>query len=389
MSKITLKQFHYLKSLTPFITRRNLKDFNALKYALLDHIKSICATNGRKLMPKTWKAVDRMCFLATDRGFFEASPQYFAKEFKVGESTIENLLSFLREHGVFTKVNLPAEDHNGLGNPVHIFKCHPYYSSICSFLRLNEKANQSSNEKAEKAEIPSPTRIEGVSEGATISLPVFNTDKENQSNVLQSNVPTNVAVNRSKIKIVKYVPKIINEKFAHLFGDDLKCIWNRVTMAFKSIKQCMLNLEIKYFLGEEIIQRLYKLVKEKNRTGEKMSLDDMCKFTYVTARETFYNYCAEIHMETYEEDQERHEMKREEQFELAKEEISYLEKECLRNHPHACYERLKEYVLGKIKETFELLRKDDIEKLESGYLIYSSQRSMIRAYYERKKVKLA
>jgi hypothetical protein len=352
--KITSEQFDYLKQLQPIIHHTGKNAMKELKYSLMDTIER--AFKGTVLKGSTRDALEEMCFLAKERGFVHTSPRYLNKKCGVGESTIYTKLKMLIQDGVLYKRNFSSKEHNGNGCGIYFFVDHPNFAQINSFLHLVEKADK----KAENAEIPCESKEEETLNLPTISLPKLKIkDIDLQSTVPQSANP-----------IIQYVPKEINTLYAGIFSFRLRNVWQKVTQAFKSIKQTLLDRMDLITIGTNVIKRLLQKWKEHQRDGRDMPVDQMCAFVYVSARESFYNTLAEIHMQDLPEIEEMRDL-RLEHFEEAKREIPYLEDTFLKRCPYASPDIIKTSILGDIPKIFPLLLDYDIGELYRNYWLYS------------------
>jgi hypothetical protein len=366
--KISTEEFNFLCGLAPFVPETDQKSF---KHALLRRVERVFGDKWHNLSEKTRQAIDYICFLAIDRGFIYASPDHIAQKHGIGKSTVYDALKVLREEGILYKANRCSRKQNGLGCPIHFFTIHPYFERICQVLKLDWKTERNAGRKAEVGQNASETRDSGVLEVATYSEPTH--DQEGQTNDTQSNVT----------RIIKYVPKSINQLYAHIFGERLRHVWVKIKQAWKSIKQSMLTEDDLFSIARNVIQNLLRRWKDRMKRGEDMSVDEMCAFAYKSARESFYNAMAEMYMEVYDETVEEYLLEKERQFELAKREIACLEKYYVWEHPEARYEDMVRHVLKELKEVFPYLDRNDLAHFEENYSLYSRQYEILRDYYRR------
>lgn len=378
--KISSKEFDYLTSLDPVLPKDDRKGYKSLKYALMDTVEGVFGDRWHNLKEGTRQAIEYICFLSLDRGFAFPSPEHLRKKFGIGVSTVYRNMEPLIESGVVIRRNFSSKKHNGCGNAIYIFTNHPMFEQISNYLCLDEKANENANEKADEAEIPHESKEVGVLRAPTLPLPTHY-QKQKHNNDIHINVLPDSRSTEIK-RIVKYVPKVINDLYANIFGESLRNIWVKIAQAFKTIKHSILGREDLYHFGKIIIQHLFSKRKELLRKGREMSLDDMCAYVYKTAIETFYNAMAEVYMETYEQDMETYYSEKADQLDQAISVIPVIEDQYVKDNPYACFERVVSEVVKLIKVYFPLLDRNDIEYLENSYTLFSGQREMVREYYE-------
>ncbi|MDX8367819.1 hypothetical protein [Cytobacillus sp. IB215665] len=91
-------------------------------------------------------------------------------------------------------------------------------------------------------------------------------------------------LNTRSFKYIKFVPKIVNQKYASLFQHDLRKIWTRVTSACKQAKRTFSDVRIsktdKNEIGLVAIDSLYRYIVERNKKNETMPLDEQCSIVY-------------------------------------------------------------------------------------------------------------
>lgn len=395
--KITTKEFDYLTQLEPYIPQTNKEARKALKYTLLDTIESVFGDKWFNLRDKTRQAIEYICFLSIDRGFVYASPDHISTKYGIARSTVYEALKVLREEGLLFKANRSSRKQNGLGCSVHFFTMHPYFAHINSYLSLGWKANEKADRKPEKAQIPCGSKVEGSQNSPTLSL----TTSLPQKMDIQSNVPAN----RAK-SIVKYVPKEINQLYAGIFGFRLRFVWQKITQAWKTINQSILSRHDLIAIGSNVVKRIFQVWKDRMNHNNDMSIDEMCAYAYKTARETFYNTLANIHMQDQSIEEKsiqksiqklnkptvkeptsnvmkKIEMQKEDrlkQFEEAKRNIPLLEQTYLLKEPESSLEQIMKAVLSEIKSMYPLLDRVDISSIEQAYLKHTSQHHLIDDY---------
>lgn len=283
--KITTEEFNYLENLEPYLVKRQRKAFKEFKYTLLRTVEGVFGDKWYNLKDKTRSAVDFICFLSVERGYFYASPYTIAEESGISKSTVYEALKQLRANGVLVKANRTSRKQNGLGTAIHFFTVHPYFDHIREFLNLDWKPNQKADWKAENAEIPCESKVEEPKNLPTYSLPSSLDLKDNMNNHLNDDHETSEeAKSESKQKYFKYVPKSINLRFASIFKNNLVELWKRVSTAYRTAKSAVLDKNDMLQVGVSVLQFLMKKLKEKS-----MSLDEQCAYVFSGAREAFMN----------------------------------------------------------------------------------------------------
>lgn len=256
----------------------------AVKNNLVDEIANTLQEGYYNRREGVKRAIDKMCFLAKEKGFAFASPTYYMDKFGIGKDAIYSIVKAMVEANLVVKCNRSSSKQNGLGCWVIIFRSHPNFEAISSILNLKEKAEPKANQKAEITEnLCVPTDSADNSE-ATFSLPT-NTHSLKE-NVKQLNVEP-IIENKVIKNFVKYVPKAVNEMYANLFGDDLVHIWRKITLAIKKIG-FEFDRETRVEYGMKVLKALFVRVKRGS-----MTLDEMCAYVYTTTRNMVYNELGE------------------------------------------------------------------------------------------------
>lgn len=358
-------------------------------------------TKWFNLSDKTRQAIDYICFLSVEHGYFYASPEHIAKKSGIGKSTVYETLKLMRESGVLFKVNRTSRKQNGLGSPIHFFVNHPYFEHYNSYFAFGWKPEQKADWKAENDEIPCDSKAEQVKNVPT--LPLHSLYQENNidihTNVPQSNQP----------KFVKYVPQEINKKYANIFGIRLRMIWVKITQAWKTINQSTLNRNDLISIGENIIRRIFQLWKQRLHENGDMTIDEMCAFAYKASRDAFYVAIGDLHMEDMPKEKKSisdarqnriktqqktrsevlpdwmHKLKEEQELvkknkQEAKEEIPRLERIYMEMHPDAHIKDVKDAVLNSIKEKYPKLDRVDISEIEQAYSQFTSRKEDYQQY---------
>ncbi|MCR8994628.1 hypothetical protein [Brevibacillus laterosporus] len=416
--KITSLEFDYLTHMKPYVAPNDKNSKKSLKYALIDTVERVFGDMWFNLNEKTRQAIDYICFLSVEHGFFYASPEHIATRSGIGKSTIYKALKLMREFNVLVKVNRSSRKQNGLGCPVHFFTEHPYFQHYNTYLDLKWKPEEKADEKAENVEIPCGSKDEGSEKFSTLPL----TSLHHQKMDLQPNVKTD----SSSKKFIKYVPQEINELYANIFDFRLRNIWQKVTQAWKSIKQSVLQKDDLITIGANICKRIWQIWKERQRSNQDLSVDEMCAFAYKSARETFFHSLASFHMEGYDvEDRSisisrrnastvpnnprneklstkfnkpiprgveagfmnklnKVEQLNKEHLEQAKSEIPTLEDIYLRKCPYASLDMVKKYVLSVLEEKYNHLDAYGKKHLDESYHKYTKQCYLLDEYNRRR-----
>lgn len=399
--KISSLEFDYLANMKPYVAPNDENGKKSLKYVLIDAVERAFGDMWFNLNEKTRQAVDYICFLSVEHGFFYASPEHIATRSSIGKSTIYKALKMMRESNVLVKVNRSSRKQNGLGCPVHFFTEHPYFQHYNTYLDLKWKPEEKANEKAENAEIPCGSKDEDSEKFSTLLL---SSPYQEQKIDIQPNVGTESYIHnldisdKKKTPIIKYVPKEINSLYARTFGFRLRMVWVKITQAFNSIKQSILNRHDLITHGANIIKRLFIVWKDHMRKNSDMTVDEMCAFAYKSARETFFNVLGELHMENMPKEErsiakshskrtvanKTHQKPKEpmsdwmiklqeekeqikQQLMEAKADIPRLEDLYLAINPNSPIDQVKDAVIQSLKEKYALLDRHAISEIEQVY----------------------
>lgn len=305
--KITIDEVNHIMGLPSYV--KNEQQQKEMKFALLDTIQEALSEDWYGLRTKTQQAIQYMCFLSADRGYFYAKPETIAKKCKIGKSTVYGILGTLMDKHLVTKVNRQSRRHNGLGNAVYILTQHPYFESIINYLSIEWKPEWKANWKAEGAETPYESKCNDVKSPPTYSLPTFSTkviksgtykcenteieknthevnktgktvkkiEKEGDGRKNENNV---YDLNEVKVenlsKWYKYVPRTINSIFARTFGDNLVTFWKKVKFGIKYSKPVQ---EIDK--GHEVVLATTVFRNLMNHANYvRMSVDEMSAYIY-------------------------------------------------------------------------------------------------------------
>lgn len=292
--KISSKQFDLLKNIGSCIKKEGV-NAKKLKYALLDSIEEAMGDTWYNLKKSTRDAIDYVCFLSVERGYFYASPKTIAERYGLSKSTVYEAIKTIRDAGLIFKVNRVSRKQNGLGSPVHIFVGHPNFNSILELLGIEWKANQKADWKAENAENPTESSDTSDSETPTYNLPTSSNELNNMfnnqynvtpvENTLESqNNDSGNGKHADKKKWIKYVPNMINKIYANIFGDNLLVLWRKITSVAKTVHCSSFDKNDVLTLGRNVLQFLMN-----NDNFSRMSLDEMCAYVYKSMRDSIYN----------------------------------------------------------------------------------------------------
>ncbi|OME54003.1 hypothetical protein BSK59_15595 [Paenibacillus odorifer] len=343
----------------PCIPLNDKNGYKTLKYSLLDSIEGVFGDKWFNLKDSTRQAIDYICFISLERGFVYASPDHIASRYDIGRSTVYEALKVLREEDILVKANRSSRKQNGLGCAVHFFTIHPYFAHINDYLNLGWKPKEKADWKADEAETPCGTRLSSDSETSTLCLPSL--DLEESKNIdLQSNVSQ-----PSSSSFIKYVPREINELYAGIFNFRLRNIWQKITQAWKTIKQSILVRADLITMGSNICKRIFQVWKEKRRDNQTMTVDEMCAFAYKSAIETFYNAMASFYMEDYDSDESK-------LMGEAIRSIPTYENICLKVNLDYNYEDVKEHVSSCLRWGFRMLSPESLDRIIDNYEWYTT-----------------
>jgi len=330
--KISTEEFNFLVSEFGTITI-DKKTKKEIKFLMLDEIIKRFGDSWYNLKEATRNAIDYICFLSAEKGFFYAKPENIARKNKIGESTIQTALKKLRDIGILQKVNRHSRKQNGLGSPIHFFTVHSNFKRISDFLKLNKKAEKKASEKAEILTNPTESKDTGDLNSPTYSLPsslpiIKDMNKHNNVSKAHSDTNESESINsqgdnsikendvadsmykllQDKIdafnnsidndsivdtrnkKIIKYVPKEINERFSY-FGDMLTSIWRKIRQASKRVNFELTNSDV-IKIGINVIENL-----KANPRFKYMTEDEHCAYAYKGFINAVYNHIGGLFIE--------------------------------------------------------------------------------------------
>lgn len=228
-------------SYKPYTSEKQEK--KEVKYNMLDHIKNAIGDKWERLKEGTRQALDMVCFLSSERGFFYASDEYLADRHEISERTIQYRLKELEEMGQVVKVYRRAKRCNGRGKPVYLFVHHPYFQYWTNLIGLH--INCGTDCETENNEIHCESKEEGGKKVPTYSLPTLKQESD-----------ITLAV---KEKLQKYADYKINDILRK--GVTVKYLSSYVGKMFKSLE----NQSLYYINNQQ--KKKKKQQKEENRAA--------------------------------------------------------------------------------------------------------------------------
>ena len=264
---------------------KNRREQQDMKGILLEVVKNAYGDSYDRKKQATKNAIDMMCWLAADRGFFFIEDKTLAERYGVTDRTIRDIERTLREKNVIVTVYRRSSKQNGLGNQVHLFVDHPYFDYWVNLLQLDEFFPQfQPNFQPESLEKPCESKEEPQKNVSTYNLTLNNFIKYNKrkdEDFLSSD----------------FVPSYVPERFilaVQPFFKDAKQIyrlWGKVRLSYKMSRldvpvEELLSLVIKTFKGSVFAYKQNKV--KKAFTGYFFgSLRNV--FAAVKRRETFHS----------------------------------------------------------------------------------------------------
>ncbi|UAT33095.1 transcriptional regulator (plasmid) [Bacillus badius] len=161
------EEFKQMMSYKPYAN--NHKEQQSMKLKLLKVVEEVYGDSYYRLKKETRQAIDMMCWLSSERGFFFAKDDYLADRHDISDRTIRNVAKKLREHGVLFSVYRRSTKQNGRSAPVHLFVDHPYFSYWEELLNLSDFQ---ADFQTENAETPCGSKDEEAKKVPTYSLPL-------------------------------------------------------------------------------------------------------------------------------------------------------------------------------------------------------------------------
>jgi hypothetical protein len=133
---LSTQEFNQMQSYKVYANNR--QEQQVVKLKLLEVVKKAYGDSYYRLKQGTKNAIEMMCWLAADRGFFFIEDKTLADRYGVSDKTIRNIEKTLRKNNVIMTVYRRSTKQNGLGNQVHLFVDHPYFDYWVNFLQLDE-----------------------------------------------------------------------------------------------------------------------------------------------------------------------------------------------------------------------------------------------------------
>ncbi|MFC3882372.1 transcriptional regulator, partial [Bacillus songklensis] len=133
---ISTQEFNQMQSYKEYA--KNRREQQTMKEKLVEVVKEAYGDSYDRKKQETKNAIDMMCWLAADRGYFFIEDKTLAKRYGVSDRTIRGIEETLREKNVIVTVYRRSSKQNGLGNQVHLFVDHPYFDYWVEFLQLDE-----------------------------------------------------------------------------------------------------------------------------------------------------------------------------------------------------------------------------------------------------------
>jgi hypothetical protein len=243
---VSNQEFNYMMSYKEYA--KNRREQQIMKEKLLEVVKAAYGDSYYRKKQETKNAIDMMCWLAADRGFFFIEDKTLAKRYGVSDKTIRNIETALRKANVIVTVYRRSNKQNGLGNQVHLFVDHPYFDYWIDFLQLDEFLPQfQPNFQPENSEEPCESKEEEKKNISTYDLTLKTFIKHNKRK-------EEVFLNSD------FVPSYVPERFIlavqPFFGEakEIYRLWGKVRLAHKISRldtpvEELLSLVIQTFRG--------------------------------------------------------------------------------------------------------------------------------------------
>jgi hypothetical protein len=280
---VSTQEFNQMQSYKVYANNR--QEQQVVKLKLLEVVKKAYGDSYYRLKQGTKDAIEMMCWLAADRGFFFIEDKTLADRYGVSDKTIRNIEKTLRKNNVIMTVYRRSTKQNGLGNQVHLFVDHPYFDYWVNFLQLDEIMPQfQADFLPENQETPCESKTEDKKKISTYDLTLNNFIKHNkrkEDNFLNSD----------------FVPSYVPERFILAVqpffenAQEIYRLWGKVRLAHKISRLDMpveelLPLVIQAFKGSVFAYKHNKV--KKAFTGYFFgSLRNM--FAAAKRREYFHN----------------------------------------------------------------------------------------------------
>ncbi|WP_050182144.1 helix-turn-helix domain-containing protein [Domibacillus robiginosus] len=145
---VTPDEFKQMMSYKVYAENHNQQQ--SMKLQLLKGVEEAYGERYWRLKEGTRKAIDMLCWFASERGFVFAKDKYLSDRYEVSAKTVRNVLKELREAGIIFTVYRRSSTQNCRTAPVHLFTAHPYFKYWQNMLDLHDFQNDFQNENAEK-----------------------------------------------------------------------------------------------------------------------------------------------------------------------------------------------------------------------------------------------
>jgi hypothetical protein len=183
-----------------------------MKLTLMSKVKNAYGDKWFRLKSETKKAIDRLAFLAAEKGFAFPSDDTLADMYGISPRTVREFLRFLKEEGVIYVVHFRAKNGNGRRGHVMLFMNHPYFERWANLLNLSFECQTDCQQ--ENVEIPCGSKDETGKKIPTLSLPLFfKQEKDNQNDLgkIVKFVSLKLKDNPKKIShLSSYVDRVLN-----------------------------------------------------------------------------------------------------------------------------------------------------------------------------------
>ncbi|MHA7740417.1 transcriptional regulator [Priestia aryabhattai] len=221
---LTTEEFNYMKNHQSFIENRS--QHQSMKRKLLKEIIHFYGEKFYRLHEGTRKALDRLCWFASEKGFCFPGSTYLGKTYEKSKGTIDRHLKELRKQGQIVTVYRRCPRNNGKGNPVHLFVNHPYFNHWVKYLQLNLEADVEADVKTENAQSTWESKSKETKKQSTYNLSLKDLNKYIRNGV-------NLKLSSD------YVPSYIPKKFKDIvkpffpYANDTYELWGKVRLAYK------------------------------------------------------------------------------------------------------------------------------------------------------------
>lgn len=277
---ITINEFKEMNNSAPL--PKSTEEQQNVKLHLLQSIQALYGERFYRLKEGSRKAIEMLCWLASEKGFVFASDEYLGARYNVSAKTVRNILNELRTGDLIFTVYRRTSAHNGLSAPIHLFKGHAYFERWKEMLKL---ADFQADFQAEKSETPCESKPEEQKKVPTKYLSF----KKNLLKILRKE-------NRLGIPFVpKHIPESFVQNVKPFFDDaiTINTLWEKASLAyrqFKSMKEPLVNyIEI---INDAFKQTVFAYKSRKIRNDFNGYFFGTLKnmFTYQQREETFADH---------------------------------------------------------------------------------------------------